>query len=267
MSSASFDIAKDVFKNIKDLKKETNLQGNHDRSFVIATTVFDKEDLNFTIMGLLASDPRELGAMLAVMGNKDKEGEILMEKDKRFNIGMGSMKGVLSTAARCLIVLAICVAFLYLASTVATVGAAFAAGSFAVNSSTLLSATACLVVGLKGFDHVRTTVEKENYLTRDVTTSSVNTNAAGSGISTDDLYKFIVAPITKGSLKDKKSYSKSPFEQKLLRIQTAIGENKRLNNELNESEHEKMEEIIPKKKYLEALKSFGILVKGLEKSR
>lgn len=260
LSSDSFDLTKDVFKAIDDMKKGMHLETNHSKSFVISTTAFDKNDLNLTIMGLLASDPRELGATLAVMGNKEKEGEIIMEKDQRYKFGRESLKGWGNAAVRCLIVLAICVAFLYLAS----VGTAFASvGVASISTKTVVGATASLIVGMKGFDYIRTTVEKEKPLTREITTSSVNTNAAGSGISTDDLYKFIVAPITKGGIDDERK-SFTGFEQKLLETQSAISENKSICHNFVRGNKTRMETIINEKQYISVVKSFGISIKGLE---
>jgi hypothetical protein len=262
LNADSFDITKDVFKNISEMKTSLGVAEDHKKSFVVSITAFDEKNLDLTMMGLLASDPRGLGAMLAVMGNKDKQGEIMMEKDNRFNIGTETMKGVASSAVRCLVVLAICAAFLYIAATVGSLGAALASGSFAaVSTETILGITAAFVVGLQGFEHIRTKVEDEKHLTKNITNSSVNTNAAGSGISVDDLYKFVVAPIKKGRFKDKQKHSKG-LELKLLGIQDNVDENRRCFRNLNKSEREKLQKMIPSAAYCEVLDKFGISIKS-----
>ena len=60
------------FKEIKDVKQTIGIDRNS-HTVNLLTTHLDKRNTETMMLGLVMSEPRQLGALFAMMGNKEKK--------------------------------------------------------------------------------------------------------------------------------------------------------------------------------------------------
>jgi len=220
--AGDFDITKDtndVFKLIDELKKVLVLTESK-KSFRVATEAFDEENIELTMFSLLNSDPKKLGALFAIMGDKDNGGQIEF-KEHKLTSHENTYKAY-RTSARRLLVIAACLVCGVVSA--AAFGALVVPSIAAFASVTVIGAAvglvACSALSLVLYGHITSTVKKEAEWTQNEEKTFFQRNIGGTGISNNDAWNYFIAPIRKGEFEDiEKSLEGRQFEKKLLDMQ------------------------------------------------
>lgn len=272
MAESDFDLTRDISEQIREMRGLIGFKDKQETayrdSFLVKTKAFDQKELEVTMLSLMASDPRKLGALLAMMGNKDKNGEILFEKDTRWNIGGKTKLGSAHSALRCLVALAICAAFMVSVGAIMSVGVAAAGVATGVATSvkavTAVTGVVTLGISLVGFHHIAERVKEEQRYSNGLPQSPQMYAMPTGGLPTDGVLKYVAAPTVKGRNEDHKE-GKSEFE---IAFQEAIVNPLEANTKsiqgLDLSKYNQMHHIAQEP--MKALELFGIRVQGTSKS-
>lgn len=246
------DEAGKVFKTIAKMNKD--LGDSHHEMHTIRTVKLDEANLEASMMGVIMSDPRQLGATLALMGNKNKEGEINIVHDKKAHVGKNTVKGVGRSAARCLFVLAILGAFIAAGVLLSPIIATALGASVAVTSviSGVVGAAAGFGLSETAIKHIeKRTVEERGYTA--VHESSHTDQPVVDLVSKNLVQKYIVAPYLKGRRNDKIA-DLEQFEKKLNNIDHNVINNRRVIK--NITNQNTIDNIATVRKAFEAEKNF-----------
>lgn len=222
-----------IFNNISALKNELQIDQHAAQSqgkYALSTTHLNGEDLNGAMMGLVMSDPKQIGTLFALLGDKSNKGEITFEQDKSWHLGKKTFKGMAHSAARCLFVIAVLCVFAYS-------GAALAPWliSHIGIVSTTVETVASVVTAVTGFGLGLTAItyidkkvmEERQYTAEQYQDGVMQANRAGT--SSDNVLKYVLAPYYKGRREDLCGV-KSDIEKKLNNISSTVFDNKRAIN-------------------------------------
>ena len=260
---------KNLFENLNQFK--TSLCGDKtEASDKIPHTIKlnrkfnDEKNTAASIIGLVQSDPKILGSIFAVMGDKENKGEINITYSKKIKIGKQTVKGIGHSGLRCLLVAGLLFSSFatgYLAGKV-LVGF-MAITTMATAMPLLVAAILCAIATSKGIKYIRETVKTE--ATKQL--SYLQTGKVGDlNISPSIISKYLLNPIDKGLNKDRETTMNSEIELRMNRCHSNICTNRELiNSTIFGNKKSDLKELGRDKKLEVLLKQFGINSQGRNK--
>jgi hypothetical protein len=255
LNAEDFDIKDGIFTRIDELKKSVGLK-EEKKSFRVATEAFDEGNLQLTMLSLLKSDPKKLGALFAIMGDKENGGQIEF-KEHKLTSHKHTHEAYYTSAKRLLVITA-CIVSGLVAATCA--GALVVPSIAAFASVTVIGAivglVACSALSVGLFNHIAPVVKREAGLTGNELLASVTSNVGGTGISSNDAWNYFIAPIRQGKAKDLEESVSKGIETSLLSIQSKHLQNNNQYNKMDLIHRQLIQTIVPNQK--EIMKNLGI---------
>ena len=226
------------------------------KSFRVATEAFDDDNIQLTTLSLLKSDPKKLGALFAIMGDKEHGGQIEF-KEHKLTSHKHTHEAYYTSAKRLLVITA-CIVSGLVAATCA--GALVVPSIAAFASVTVIGAivglVACSALSVGLFNHIAPVVKREAWLTQDELLANAISNVGGTGISSNDAWNYFIAPIRQGTAKDLKESVSEGIEKDLIGIQNKHLQNNNQYNKMDKEKRDLIKKIVPNQK--EIMKNLGI---------
>ncbi len=255
-TDVSLGAVEQSFTNIKRVREILKLENYDHKSYTFATAKLSGENAESVATGLVLSDPRITGTMLAFMGDKSKEGAIDLVEGKSKSFGKNTAKAVfVDSARRCLFVIGILALFVatgaFLApALVAAIGIPV---TYSAATAGVITAVVGGIIGLGAIGHIEKTVKKEAIDTAEHESPSVNADFGNLGISANNVTKYLMAPIYRGQSADTAASLKNDFEKQFNKIGYRVKCNTKAIHNIKDPK--KRENI---KKLSEGLNAFGI---------
>jgi hypothetical protein len=227
-----------LFKTIKGelLSKDGSSTLNESSTLKIYTKVFDEKHIERTVIGLALSDPKQIGLLFALLGDKDNNGEIKIQEES-----LGVMQYTTIPITRLLMVAALLVLSLVamdsykiaqllvnsLPSTIPVI-----LQPFTLYASTAIIPILAMGIGYFILKKISATLEKEAKYTKNLQGFGVATNVNSSGISRANIGHYISGP----SMKNKDAIISQRLSNKIEKSCYTMSEIYRENNQkINES--------------------------------
>jgi hypothetical protein len=188
-----FDDIQKIFTSFAAIK-EALLQKDGSPTLNAYTNIFDDKNIERAVMGLALSDPKQIGLLLALLGDKENNGEIKIQKQS-----LGAMKYTTIPSKRLLVVAALGISSLAKnpIPVIALIVVAAPSIAFGTGIAIILSYIASVVIWYVCLKEIRTNVEKERSVNKNMLFTSAIINFFGTGISTNDIVSYVASPSMK----------------------------------------------------------------------